>query len=275
MPKRPFLPSPRPAAALCAALALAFSSAYAVQAADRSPSAPLYARMPQSESMLSFAVSASQPSRVAFGDGRRIQSAVWEQNDADVKTDASTGQIFVQPHREGEIVIFITTEEGDTLALSLNASMDGAPQNIVLERRGEKAGASEPADALEADPRSSRMLPPMPVSDYEAALKTFLRAAALNRETASTMKLSRCPALSPSVSAAVRKLAALKPQTAACWRAKGLRAAVLHVKNLSPVPVELREPALIGPSILAIGLDRPILRLGESAELIFVEADDV
>lgn len=237
--------------------------------------APLYARMPQSEAMLSFNVSAAQPSRIAFGDGRRIQSAVWEQNDADVKTDAATGQIFVQPHREGAIVIFITTEEGDTLAVSLQASMSSAPQNIVLEKRGGSAGAAEPGAALEADSRSSRMLPPMPVSDYEAALKAFLRAAALNRETASVMRLSRCPAPSASVSAAARRLAALKPQAEACWRAKGLRAAVLRVQNLSPVPVELREPALIGPAILAIGLDRPILRLGESAELIFVEADDV
>lgn len=232
-----------------------------------------FARMPQSESLLRFSISAAQPTRIAFGDGRRIQSAVWEQNDADVKTDPAAGQIFVAPRREGDIVLFITTEDGETAALTLDARADAAPQNIVLERRGESPKRHPHAETPPSAEHPA--LPPMPVSDYEAALKTFLRAAALHQETPSVRRLPRCPAPSAAAAAAQKKLAALKPQTTACWRANGFRASVLRLRNDSPAPVELREPALIGPTILAIGLDRPILRLGESAQLFLIEADDV
>lgn len=261
----------RAAAAALALLALSVGSIES-RASDAAPDA-LFARMPQSESLLRFSISASQPTRIAFGDGRRIQSAVWEQNDADVKTDPAAGQIFVAPRREGDIVLFITTEDGETAALTLDARADAAPQNIVLERRGRPAKTSEAAETPNASDQP--MLPPMPVSDYEAAMKTFLRAAALSRETPAVRRLPRCPAPSASVEGARKKLAALKPKTTSCWRANGFRATVLRLRNDSPAVVQLREPALIGPSILAIGLDRPILRLGETAELFLIEADDV
>ena len=66
--------------------------------------------------LLRFPISAQHASRIAFTGGERIESAIWDQQDLDLKTDTAAGQIFVRPKREGEIVLYVTTESGETVS---------------------------------------------------------------------------------------------------------------------------------------------------------------
>lgn len=240
--------------------------------------------------LLRFPISAQHASRIAFTGDERIESAIWDQQDLDLKTDTTAGQIFVRPKREGEIVLYVTTASGETAAIVLDAGLERSPQNILLERadatRASKLSTEAAAstgtsadspDALEGmpmtggDPRPASMLAPSPAPEFVSSVKRFVRHATLREEAPDIMKRSACPKPTRSLSAALVKLERLKPVVTSCWTTRDLTAVVLRLKNDSPVPVLIREPALTGPSVAAITTDKAMLRYGDSAELIFVE----
>lgn len=240
--------------------------------------------------LLRFPISAQHASRIAFTGGERIESAIWDQQDLDLKTDTAACQIFVRPKREGEIMLYVTTESGETAAIVLDAGLERSPQNILLERadatRASKLSteaapstgtSADSPDALEGmpmtggDPRPASMLAPSPAPEFVSSVKRFVRHATLREEAPDIMKRSACPKPTRSLSAALVKLERLKPVVASCWTTRDLTAVVLRLKNDSPVPVLIREPALTGPSVAAITTDKAMLRYGDSAELIFVE----
>ena len=218
-------------------------------------------------SLLRFDISASHASRIAFAGGERIESAVWDQQDLDLKTDSSSGQIFVRPKREGEIMIYVTTESGETAAIVLEAGLEKSPQNILLERTAPKDAVPMSGD----DSRPASMLAPPPAPDFIAAVKRLARLAALEKEAPDVMKRSSCPRPSASLANALEKLAPLHPLVETCWTSRDLTAVVLRLRNPSAVPMRIREAALTGPTVAAIASEKTTLRLGESARLIYME----
>ena len=224
-------------------------------------SAPKFVRRSDDASLLRFGISASHASRIAFAGGERIESAVWDQQDLDLKTDSSSGQIFVRPKREGEIMIYVTTESGETAAIVLEAGLEKSPQKA-------------PKDAVPMsgdDSRPASMLAPSPAPDFIAAVKRLARLAALEKEAPDVMKRSSCPRPSASLANALEKLAPLHPSVETCWTSRDLTAVVLRLRNPSAVPMRIRESALTGPTVAAIASEKTTLRLGESARLIYME----
>lgn len=230
-------------------------------------SAPKFVRRSDDASLLRFGISASHASRIAFAGGERIESAVWDQQDLDLKTDSSSGQIFVRPKREGEIMIYVTTESGETAAIVLEAGLEKSPQNILLERTAPKDAVPMSGD----DSRPASMLAPSPAPDFIAAVKRLARLAALEKEAPDVMKRSSCPRPSASLANALEKLAPLHPSVETCWTSRDLTAVVLRLRNPSAVPMRIREAALTGPTVAAIASEKTTLRLGESARLIYME----
>ena len=230
-------------------------------------SAPKFVRRSDDASLLRFGISASHASRIAFAGGERIESAVWDQQDLDLKTDSSSGQIFVRPKREGEIMIYVTTESGETAAIVLEAGLEKSPQNILLERTAPKDAVPMSGD----DSRPASMLAPSPAPDFIAAVKRLARFAALGKEAPDVMKRSSCPRPSASLANALEKLAPLHPTVETCWTSRDLTAVVLRLRNPSAVPMRIREAALTGATVAAIASEKTTLRLGESARLIYME----
>ena len=243
------------------------SAAAAASPVHQKTSAPKFVRRSDDASLLRFGISASHASRIAFAGGERIESAVWDQQDLDLKTDSSSGQIFVRPKREGEIMIYLTTESGETAAIVLEAGLEKSPQNILLERTAPKDAVPMSGD----DSRSASMLAPSPAPDFIAAVKRLARFAALGKEAPDVMKRSSCPKPSASLANALEKLAPLHPSVETCWTSRDLTAVVLRLRNPSAVPMRIREAALTGPTVAAIASEKTTLRLGESARLIYME----
>lgn len=243
------------------------SAAAAPSPVHQKTSAPKFVRRSDDASLLRFGISASHASRIAFAGGERIESAVWDQQDLDLKTDSSSGQIFVRPKREGEIMIYVTTESGETAAIVLEAGLEKSPQNILLERTAPKDAAPMSGD----DSRPASMLAPSPAPDFIAAVKRLARFAALGKEAPDVMKRSSCPRPSASLANALEKLAPLHPSVETCWTSRDLTAVVLRLRNPSAVPMRIREAALTGPTVAAIASEKTTLRLGESARLIYME----
>lgn len=243
------------------------SAAAAPSPVHQKTSTPKFVRRSDDASLLRFGISASHASRIAFAGGERIESAVWDQQDLDLKTDSSSGQIFVRPKREGEIMIYVTTESGETAAIVLEAGLEKSPQNILLERTAPKDAAPMSGD----DSRPASMLAPSPAPDFIAAVKRLARLAALGKEAPDVMKRSSCPRPSASLANALEKLAPLHPTVETCWTSRDLTAVVLRLRNSSAVPMRIREAALTGPTVAAIASEKTTLRLGESARLIYME----
>lgn len=252
-------------AASASLLALCAPAAGAAAAASAA-AAPAFERAPESASPLKFEISSQRTSRVAIED-RRIESAVFSQDEAEIKTDERTGQLYVLPKIEGPISIYLTTDAGETAALLLEARADAAPQNLLLRRRAAPASARVGEDA-----RQPARLPPMPAADYEEALKRFAKAAALGAELPDVMKRSVCPAPSASLEAALERLKRLEPAVTECWASQTMAASVIRVRNRSLMPAAIREPALIGPTVLAVAAEKAELGPGERGSLIFIEA---
>lgn len=243
------------------------SAAAAPSPVHQKTSTPKFVRRSDDASLLRFGISASHASRIAFAGGERIESAVWDQQDLDLKTDSSSGQIFVRPKREGEIMIYVTTESGETAAIVLEAGLEKSPQNILLERTAPKDAVPMSGD----DSRPASMLAPSPAPDFIAAVKRLARLAALEKEAPDVMKRSSCPRPSASLANALEKLAPLHPSVETCWTSRDLTAVVLRLRNPSAVPMRIREAALTGPTVAAIASEKTTLRLGESARLIYME----
>ena len=246
------------------------SAAAAASPVHQKTSAPKFVRRSDDDSLLRFGISASHASRIAFAGGERIESAVWDQQDLDLKTDSSSGQIFVRPKREGEIMIYVTTESGETAAIVLEAGLEKSPQNILLERTAPKDSVPMSGD----DSRPASMLAPSPAPDFIAAVKRLARFAALGKEAPDVMKRSSCPKPSASLANALEKLAPLHPSVETCWTSRDLTAVVLRLRTPSAVPMRIREAALTGPTVAAIASEKTTLRLGESARLIYMEVID-
>lgn len=243
------------------------SAAAAPSPVHQKTSTPKFVRRSDDASLLRFGISASHASRIAFAGGERIESAVLDQQDLDLKTDSSSGQIFVRPKREGEIMIYVTTESGETAAIVLEAGLEKSPQNILLERTAPKDAVPMSGD----DSRPASMLAPSPAPDFIAAVKRLARLAALEKEAPDVMKRSSCPRPSASLANALEKLAPLHPSVETCWTSRDLTAVVLRLRNPSAVPMRIRESALTGPTVAAIASEKTTLRLGESARLIYME----
>lgn len=243
------------------------SAAAAPSPVHQKTSAPKFVRRSDDASLLRFGISTSHASRIAFAGGERIESAVWDQQDLDLKTDSSSGQIFVRPKRDGEIMIYVTTESGETAAIVLEAGLEKSPQNILLERTAPKDAVPMSGD----DSRPASMLAPSPAPDFIAAVKRLARLAALEKEAPDVMKRSSCPRPSASLANALEKLAPLHPSVETCWTSRDLTAVVLRLRNPSAVPMRIREAALTGPTVAAIASEKTTLRLGESARLIYME----
>ena len=255
-------------------------------APERKAGPSKYVRRSADADLLRFGISLYHASRIAFAGGERIESAVWDQQDLDLKTDSGSGQIFVRPKREGEIIVYVTTEAGDTVAIVLDAGRDKSPQNILLERATPKGNdLAQKTNGMKGDmplgvpmtgedPRSASILAPSPAPDFVAALKRFARHITLDREAADIMKRSSCPKPTPSLASALQKLERLKPVVESCWTTRDLKAVVLRVRNTSPVPVLIRESALTGPTVAAIATEKTQLRLGDDTSLIYVEVLD-
>ena len=204
-------------------------------ASERKAGPSKYVRRSADADPLRFGISLYHASRIAFAGGERIESAVWDQQDLDLKTDSGSGQIFVRPKREGEIIVYVTTEAGDTVAIVLDAGRDKSPQNILLERttpkgnelqlktNGVNGGITLGVPMTGEDPRSASMLAPSPAPDFVAALKRFARHITLDREAADIMKRSSCPKPTASLSSALQKLERLKPVVESCWTTRDLR----------------------------------------------------
>lgn len=215
---------------------------------------------------LAYTVGLGKTSRISIL-GDRIQSAVYDQALLSVKTESSTGQLFVQPVQEAEIPLYITTESGLTVDVMLTAVAGGDPQSITLTRRG----TVDPQPG--SDMRSARTLAPMPVSDYEAAVKRLVRAVAEERESADILRRGACPRPSVSVLRAVERLSALSPAVTSCWSSLALRATVISLRNPRLGEVLLNEAALAGPTVLAVSFDRLRLGFKEAGSVILVEAE--
>lgn len=258
-----FMPRACCAAALLPLLA-ALPAAHAAEPA--SVPKPTFERAPESAAPLTFEISSTRTSRIAI-EGRRIVSAVFSQDEAEIKTDERTGQIYVLPKIEGPISIYLTTDAGETAALLLEAHAEAAPQNLLLRRREAPASAR-----VGEDVRLPDRLPPMPAADFEAALKRLAKAVSLGVELPDVMKRSVCPAPSPSLEAALERLQRLSPAVAECWASQTMSAAVIRLQNRSLMPAALREAALCGPTVLAVAADKASLGPGEHATLILIEA---
>lgn len=215
---------------------------------------------------LAYTVGLGKTSRISIL-GDRIQSAVYDQALLSVKTESSTGQLFVQPIQEAEIPLYITTESGLTVDVMLTAVAEGDPQSITLTRRA--TANAQPG----SDMRSTRTLAPMPVSDYEAAVKRLVRAAAEERESADILRRGACPRPSVSVLRAMERLSSLNPVVTSCWSSLALRATVIGFKNPRLGTVLLNEEALAGPTVLAVSFDRLRLGFKEAGSVILVEAE--
>ena len=215
---------------------------------------------------LAYTVGLGKTSRISIL-GDRIASAVYDQALLSVKTESSTGQLFVQPIGEAEIPLYITTESGLTVDLMLMAVAEGDPQSITLTRRA--APDVQPG----SDMRSARTLAPMPVSDYEAAVKRLVRAVAEERESADILRRGACPRPSVSVARAMERLASLNPVVTSCWSSLALRATVIGLKNPRLGTVLLNEAALAGPTVLAVSFERLRLGFKESGSVMLVEAE--
>ncbi|MDO5531909.1 type-F conjugative transfer system secretin TraK [Sutterella sp.] len=239
------------------------SLATATTSPSRSAGAASYRRAKEASASLTFEVPLMRPTRLAIM-GERILSAVYDRNDLSVQTDARLGQVYVQPLREGDIALYLSTESGESISIILVSSELTGPQNIVLQRSS--------APRAGTDTRSVRVLEPLRASNYEEAVKRLVRHALLDEEAPDVMRRGACPRPSQSLTRAVKALEALKPRVKSCWASTGMAAAVIAVRNPRLGTAEINDAALIGPTSLAVAVDRTTLSFGETATVIFVEA---
>lgn len=113
-----------------------------------------------------FDVSLSAPNRVSVRDAR-IVNAVYDQSRLEVQTDETTGEIFVIPKNDEETVLYLTTDAGESLTLTL-VPRKIASQDIVLNAKKRKSAVSQNPPA------------PDPAPEFDARIKKLIRAAALN-----------------------------------------------------------------------------------------------
>lgn len=231
--------------------------------ADAPQQTSAYVRAADVSEPLVFRVPPGKTSRIAF-EGDRILSAVYDKYELDLRTDSRQGQIFVRPLADTPAAVYLSTESGATVAVTLESDPKEDPQSITLRR----AAGSAPYGT---DTRSAAALSPMPAADYESALKRLVRHAALGQESADVMKRAACPQPSVSLRTALDRLGVLNPKLIGCWSSLTLQASAVRVKNSRLGSMTLHLQPLAGPTILAVGSEKTELPFGRSATIYFLE----
>ena len=234
--------------------------------ADPEYSGAPYVRAEESAKPLSFRVPVEKTSLIGFA-GDRVQSAVYDKTEIDLRTDSRQGQVFVRVLTDVPASLYLSTESGATVPVTLIPDPKAQPQTIVLRR-------AQGAASFGTDSRSAAALAPMPASDHEAALKRFVRHAALGEESADIMKRAACPPPSASFKTALERLAPLNPKVESCWSSLSFKGAAVRIKNSRLAEMKLALPALAGPTVLAVAAEKTDLTFGASTTVYFVEASD-
>lgn len=229
----------------------------------------LYELEDHAASTLVFDVGLGRTTRIAIADDR-IAAMVADKTAVSMKTDARTGEIYVIPLVEGDITAYVATAGGTTIPLVLRSASANAARNLVLKRRTPGRAANEGA---KKDTRSAAALEPLPSPDIEAAAKQVLKSIAMNRPDGALMKRHACPSPTPSAAAALVKLAELAPAVESCWSTQTMRATVIRLRHHGAAPIALDPAALSGDTVVAVALERPDLRFGQTGRVILLEAE--
>lgn len=249
-----------------AGLCLLAICAAPLAAAPAAPSAGSsgYVRAAQTGKPLVFSIPIAKTTLLAL-EGERIVSAIYDKSELDLRTESRAGQIFLRPLIDRPISLFVSSESGATLAVTLEPDPESETQSILLKR-------AQNAESAALSGRTAAAPAPMPASDYEAQLKRMARIASLNRETPDVVRSPACPRPSASLAAVMERLSPLKPSAAGCWQSANLAATALSVKNSSLGTVVIAPEPLTGGTVLAASLEKTQLEFGRSARIILVEA---
>ena len=233
----------------CAGLTIT-SAADAAQFVRRSGDTPL-----------SFTVPVTGTTMIAI-PGDPIRSAVYDKAVMDVQTESASGQVYVLPRTEGDAMIYLTSESGETVALALTFADDAKPQSIILEKRPDTA-AQPQADAV--------ALRPLRAEGFSAEIKRFVTLI-LRHDTSGEIEKTHYTSPGPAAKEALRGLQPLAIRFDGVWRANDVEAYCATVKNGTISPVVLDPEALTAGSLYAAALTRTTLMPGESTVLILLEA---
>ena len=107
---------------------------------------------PFSNAIDSYEISKTAPNRIAVRNARII-NAVYDQTKLEIQTEEATGEIFVIPKDISESVLYLTTSDEETIAISL-LPREIASQSITLvgsAKKGTKKTSSTPIVTLESN----------------------------------------------------------------------------------------------------------------------------
>ncbi len=188
-----------------------------------------------------YAVSLTGPNRIAV-NGARIEHSVHDQTVLEVQADETNGQLFIFPRVEKESTLFLTTDTGQTHAVTV-IPQSIASQNIVLPSA---------APIVTKRERVVSHVPVLHATSLEVALKHLIRTMARGEVPAEFDYEERSVPLKDGTLLLKRYLS------------DAYTGEVIRYTNRSLPQVELEEKHFHEPGVLAVAIESRLLKKGET-----------
>ena len=191
-------------------------------------------------------IAADDLTRIALSDGR-IQSWHALKGRLAIDKNPRTGQIYVRPlDRNDPVSLFLTSEAGDTYALTLQPVAMPA-ETLILKDEAQRA--AKPAKAEQADSRE-QMVKELALLMAADRLPPDMEV----RERGEEMRLWQ-----GSRFVRVRS-----------WLGSAVVADLFQLTNTGSTEMRVAEPELFRPGVLGVGVENQALRPGEATRVFVI-----
>lgn len=189
-----------------------------------------------------------QPNRI-YVEGGKIVRAVADASLLQLNPDEATGALYVIPMTRENTGLFVVTESGETISLTLSPKDRISSQTVALQARAAGAlSAALPAGSASALP-------------YEEKVQMILR---------------KIPALNPDHAEGLQSAltdGVLKASGVRFWRTEGVRLEHYRLFNPAAIPHSVEEKAFYADGVLAVASDRAELGAHDSSDLWIIRRE--